>query len=1006
MAIKATYEVTVIDQTDAKDLVTWYQLSTSATKPSKPTTTSASAMPTGWTKAEPTYNPSQGTKYLYTCQQLVWGDGTCGWGEVQLSSSYEAAKAAANAAAAASASASAVADVIGTIDAPYTEVEWVESNGKQYVYLDWKPPIATWGFEADFQNFNAVNTSGGGWNASTNKNGYGGIFGTINSSGYNDIRFSSYNGGYLRIGGGNVTHGFRTDKTRQTIKLHGTTLTKSDGTTATVARTNEAAGKPYANMTLFCWHNGIRRGGTGNLAEPGSTRIYSLKFFDGNTLEVDLVGALRKSDGVTGLYDKVAGHFYPAPGMTFGDEVGDLGEPDTFERRMAKMNPSLSVNNLGNSRMWRADAPMIDSLEDGQQITVTPEYSVGASVQTTELAGWDDTTSNYQVYLKLTLSDGSETDWIPCWYSPTGRLTTHYGAGMPIRLAYRENACVNSTATATTVALRGWFADPNYDTGNTTYTKYSDTVVAGKNGLKRYTLCMRDDADNWTSIVNEANNVAVSGKTCYTGGLKLGAVSYHATGAEYAAGANAGAIWESYGGVDFRYSVNGVTNTKATTLQFRKPVYLVGTIGEDDGLFYLDTTDWWTQAPNDSTKVYVLVGTAFSTYNTIFVAAVNPAFVLVDGELVEYDMKCIANAMQRTKHANYITAEENITAGHIVCGTSTGYKHVAAGVSFDISYPLLYAGSSITATNTGNNNYLTMDSVNASTSGTIEGGAANKRLYLKGVVSGRTFTVAGSPYLTTVTPSGDEEDEGVKYAYLPLGIMYSATNLYFESADTLYSLSNNVFQPASWGAFVGLIETNKTMETEFIRTDAELSLKADAEVTYTKEEVDGKFESSLTVTSENILSTVSETYVTSSQYEDEKAETDNTISTMRSEIDQRADQIEFRLVETDDNLDELTSWVRVSREPGLAQLELGSNDSEARAILTNERLNFMTEGQPDAVAYIGSDEEGGVLGVTRARIGELNIANDDVEPGYWQWQQRQNGNLALKWIATQVEAGE
>lgn len=99
MAVKASNEVTVIDQTDAKDLVTWYQLSTSAIKPNKPTTTSASATPSGWTKAEPSYDPSQGTKYLYTCQQLVWGDDTCSWGDVQLSSSYEAAKAAVNAAA-------------------------------------------------------------------------------------------------------------------------------------------------------------------------------------------------------------------------------------------------------------------------------------------------------------------------------------------------------------------------------------------------------------------------------------------------------------------------------------------------------------------------------------------------------------------------------------------------------------------------------------------------------------------------------------------------------------------------------------------------------------------------------------------------------------------------------------------------------------------------------------------------------------------------------------------
>lgn len=93
MAVRASAEVTLLDQTDATALVEWYQLSASATKPSKPTTTGASATPSGWSKSEPGITSDADTaKYLYTCLQLVWGDGTCSWGDVQLSSSYEAAK--------------------------------------------------------------------------------------------------------------------------------------------------------------------------------------------------------------------------------------------------------------------------------------------------------------------------------------------------------------------------------------------------------------------------------------------------------------------------------------------------------------------------------------------------------------------------------------------------------------------------------------------------------------------------------------------------------------------------------------------------------------------------------------------------------------------------------------------------------------------------------------------------------------------------------------------------
>lgn len=106
-------------------------------------------------------------------------------------------------------------------------------------------------------------------------------------------------------------------------------------------------------MTVFAMHEGLRRSGTGNLVQPGSVRIYSLKFYDGENLEVNLVGAIRNRDGMTGLYDKVKGHFYPAPNMTYGNAVGLLGESDTVIQTLAKRNISVLVDNraANNSRM-------------------------------------------------------------------------------------------------------------------------------------------------------------------------------------------------------------------------------------------------------------------------------------------------------------------------------------------------------------------------------------------------------------------------------------------------------------------------------------------------------------------------------------------------------------------------------------------------------------------------------------------------------------------------------
>ena len=521
-----------------------------------------------------------------------------------------------------------------TSDYPYQEVEWVESNGKQYVYLDWKPPINTWGFYADFIVRNNFNTTQAAWNIDTNINNVGMIFGTRNASSVNDIEFGTYSAsGYLRIGGSStIASGIKTDKTRQQISLINTTLTKPDGTTTTVTRVNETSNKPYSNMTIFAYHEGLRRGSYGNLLYPSTTRIYSLKFYEGSTVVVDLVGAIRKKDGTTGLYDKISKHFYPAPGMSHGDSIGGIGDKNTLSECIKQTFSQITINNITDTRMWQGTANELKRLEDGQRITVIPLYGVGSSTQTDKLIGWDDTNSNSNVFLKLTLKDNNTTDWIPCYYAGTTRLTTHYGAGLPLILTYRENVFSGATATsAGYTIMRAFYAVPQYNTDRY-YDLYSDSIIAGLNGVKRYTLCMKDINGRWTSIVNEANKTGLSDKTCYTGGLRLSKIVYHSAGSDYASGANTGNIWQTYL-FDGRYSFNGLTTSATTTLQLRKAIYLVGIIDSSDGLFYLDTTKWWTQEEpvSEDGKVYVLVGSAYGSYNNIFLAAYNPVYAYKNG---------------------------------------------------------------------------------------------------------------------------------------------------------------------------------------------------------------------------------------------------------------------------------------------------------------------------------------------------------------------------------------
>lgn len=155
-----------------------------------------------------------------------------------------------------------------------------------------------------------------------------------------------------------------------------------------------------------------------------------------------------------------------------------------------------------------------------------------------------------------------------------------------------------------------------------------------------------------------------------------------------------------------------------------------------------------------------------------------------------YDTTGIGYARYRTQNPNNIKAAAACTANHIICGTSSGYRDIAANVSFDLNYALMWCGTSIAANGTGTNNYLTYNDVNAKTSGTVESVIQYSTVYLKGTVDGKTFKIAASPFLTCKVPTSDDG-----FAYIPLGIAYNTTpNIYFNSSSDVYAFRNGAFQ--------------------------------------------------------------------------------------------------------------------------------------------------------------------------------------------------------------------
>ena len=151
----------------------------------------------------------------------------------------------------------------------------------------------------------------------------------------------------------------------------------------------------------------------------------------------------------------------------------------------------------------------------------------------------------------------------------------------------------------------------------------------------------------------------------------------------------------------------------------------------------------------------------------------------------------------RTRWQNVIRAiatANSITSGHIICGTESGYRDVAAGVAFDLSYPLLYAGTTISAASgTTDNTYLCINGPNITANGTVQSATQYKTVYLKGSLSGNTFTIAASNFLTCVVPTSADG-----YVYIPLGMFYnSTTNIYFNSSKELWAYVDGAFGPVS-----------------------------------------------------------------------------------------------------------------------------------------------------------------------------------------------------------------
>ena len=154
-----------------------------------------------------------------------------------------------------------------------------------------------------------------------------------------------------------------------------------------------------------------------------------------------------------------------------------------------------------------------------------------------------------------------------------------------------------------------------------------------------------------------------------------------------------------------------------------------------------------------------------------------------------------ADTYDRVRLNNAITAKTAITAKYLIVGDASGYYHLGASVSFDVTKPILYAGSIIAAGSTGSNNYLSYPSITLRTFlGSSWTTTSGQTLYLAGTLNGSTFTAGASNWLTT-----DASDENV--VYISIGYMYSTYQMYLYPEHPIYRIYGGVLKNVSQMAY-------------------------------------------------------------------------------------------------------------------------------------------------------------------------------------------------------------
>lgn len=390
---------------------------------------------------------------------------------------------------------------------------------------------------------------------------------------------------------------------------------------------------------------------------------------------------------------------------------------------------------------------------------------------------------------------------------------------------YKYNPWSNSLVETEWTHYVGYYDGTDYS-GNNVQTKFPPGAATAKVGfLWNYQKQSTTDQlwitnvsvmeDVKTSISNAqttANNAATAASTAQTTAntAKSTADTAKATAdakksmiqINTASRAFTTANWKTYGAVG--HSENWTTGSSYPNpdIKVGDTAYLVGTVTDGaEGSATIIGTVTAVNGTNGTTSITMtskqLIFGGDSVYEAWLYA--EDAYDYADTANTKANSAKTAadNALINTKYNGPVNVGAAVTANRLImnvttaANTAASYKMVAKNTAYNIESPILYSATALSTGNIAlaNHTCYLIGNVKITDQGGASSLTVNKPVFLKGTLSGSTFTtVNDATFITQAQPTSSDN-----YHYIFLGTATSTTNVMLQAEHPLYMFTGGSF---------------------------------------------------------------------------------------------------------------------------------------------------------------------------------------------------------------------